>query len=91
MLYCIPSNNDTIFQKGGHNYPIYKIAAAISNGDAAILSDISECLLHTLDYFGKHLENYKNRGMDEKCKTNKIQWIGYARENGYRIDLACNM
>lgn len=32
------------------NSPIYKIAAAISNGDVAILSDVSECLLHTSSY-----------------------------------------
>ena len=41
--------------EGPDNSPIYKIAAEISNADAKLLSDISECLIHTSDYFHKHL------------------------------------
>ena len=37
-------------------------------------------------YFDKHLENYENRGMDEKCETDEILWIGMVNsllESGY--------
>ncbi len=68
------------------NSPIYKIAAEISNADAKLLSEISECLLHTSDYFRKHLENYENRGMEEERDIDKIRWIGMVDsliEHGY--------
>ena len=56
------------------NSPIYKIAAEISNADAKLLSEISECLIHTSNYFHKHLENYENRGMEEERDIDKIRW-----------------
>ena len=68
------------------NSPIYKIAAEISNADAKLLSDISECLIHTSDYFRKHLENYENRAMEEERDTDEIWWIGMVDsliEHGY--------
>lgn len=71
------------------NHPIYRIAAEISDGDENILSDVSECILHTSDYFHKHLENYENRGMNEKRKTSELQWIGMADrliENDYACE-----
>ena len=57
------------------NSPIYKIAAEISNADAKLLSEISECLIHTSDYFRKHLENYENRGMEEERDIDEIRTL----------------
>ena len=59
---------------------IYKIAAEISNNDAAVLEEINECLSDIKKYFAENVELYKERGITrddmENGEENFIQWIG---------------
>ena len=59
------------------NSPIYKIAAEISNADAKLLSEISECLIHTSDYFHKHLENYETAVWRKNATSTKFGGLAW--------------
>ena len=57
---------------------LVEIAKLISNGDEAVLRDISSCAENPQYWFQSHQEQYKNRGVDSAEDLELIQWLGLA-------------
>lgn len=58
--------------------PIYKIAAEISNNDASVLEEVSECLSNTEKYYSQHEEEYGERNITYDDGKEVVQWLGMA-------------
>lgn len=76
--------------------PIYKIAAEISDHDAAVLEEVSECLSNTEKYFSEHEEEYGERDVTYDDGEALLQWLGmvdilqknnYVCERDYKDEL----
>lgn len=56
--------------------PIYRIAAELSNNNASVLQEVSECLSNTKKYFSEHEEEYGERCVTDGEGEAVLQWLG---------------